>query len=289
MNFFLRDDWINKINILRERNDKDSKQHVLEIKEFQRVLHHDSKIHEFLAIKNKDRDLLENTAQRLDRKNKGKINELDALLAAYKRSFKAILSMAKSRDIDSLVNAYLEEEHKNYAMFKFITDLNHETNCLQEDIAKIKDEIEVLSQQSKETAKMQEQTLGDYDKKLEEATKKLDSTLKEWSAADKALEEFGNLLDEAFTLAGCSNAPIVALLGNQNGMGPHNICLCMKALEHRVTELLFEKGMLEVRKSVEIEGNAIPKKPQLWTQGQKPPPQGGPFKPIVHVTGRVDS
>lgn len=47
--------------------------------------------------------------------------------------------------------------------------------------------------------------------------------------------------------------------------------------------------MLEVRKSVEVDGNAIPKKPQLWTQGQKPPPQGGPFKPIVHVTGRVDS
>lgn len=123
-----RDDWVNKINMLRERNDKDSKQHVLEIKEFQRVLHHDSKIHEFLAIKNKNRELLENTAQRLDRKNKGKINELDALLAAYKRSFRAILTMAKSRDIDSLVNAYLEEEHKNYAMFKFITDLNHEVS-----------------------------------------------------------------------------------------------------------------------------------------------------------------
>lgn len=89
---------------------------------------------------------------------------------------------------------------------------------------------------------MQEDTLADYDKKLEEATKRLDATLKEWSQADKALEEFGNLLDEAFSLAGCSNAPIVALLGNQKGMGPHNICLCMKALEHRVTELLFEKG-----------------------------------------------
>ncbi|ODN02721.1 Coiled-coil domain-containing protein 63 [Orchesella cincta] len=284
-----RDDWVNKINILRERNDKDSKQHVLEIKEFQRVLHHDSKIHEFLAIKNKERELLENNSQRMDRKNRGKISELDQLLAAYKRSFKAILNMAKSRDIESLVNTYLEEEQKNYAVFKFITDLNHETNCLQEDIGRIKEEIEQLSEQSKETARMQEETLADFDKKLEEATKNLDDTLKEWTIADKQLEEFGHLLDEAFTLAGCSNAPIVALLGNQNGMGPHNICLCMKALEHRVTELLFEKGMLEVRKLVELDGNQIPKKPQLWTQGQKPPPQGGPFKPVVHVTGRVDS
>jgi len=123
-----RDDWVNKINLLRERNDKDSKQHVLEIKEFQRVLHHDSKIHEFLAVKNKDREQLENAAQRNDRKNQVKIADLDALLAAYKRSFKSILSMAKSRDIESLVNTYLEEEQKNYAVFKFITDLNHEVS-----------------------------------------------------------------------------------------------------------------------------------------------------------------
>lgn len=40
---------------------------------------------------------------------------------------------------------------------------------------------------------------------------------------------------------------------------------------------------------MEIDGNPLPKKVQLWVQGSKPPPQGGPFKPIVHVTGRVDS
>lgn len=117
---------MNKINILRERNDKDSKQHCLEIKEFQRVLHHDSKIHEFLGVKNKDRDQIENALQRNERKIQVKIAELNALLAAYKRAFRAILKMSKSRDIESLVNTYLEEEQKNYAVFKFITDLNHE-------------------------------------------------------------------------------------------------------------------------------------------------------------------
>jgi len=63
----------------------------------------------------------------------------------------------------------------------------------------------------------------------------------------------------------------------------------MKALEHRTTELIFEKGILDVRKQVEIDGNAWPKKPQLWVQGQKPPPQGGPFKPQLHITGRLDA
>lgn len=125
-----RDDCMVKVNMLRERNDKDSKQHVLEIKEFQRVLHHDSKIHEFLAIKNRERELMENTKQRLERKNRGKISELEALLASYKRSFKAILRMARSKNIDNLVSTYLEEEHRNYAMFKFITDLNHEVRNL---------------------------------------------------------------------------------------------------------------------------------------------------------------
>jgi hypothetical protein len=101
---------------------------VLEIKEFQRVLHHDSKIHEFLAIKNKDRDQLESVAQRADRKNFIKIADLDQLLAAYKKSFQAILRIARSRDIESLVNTYLEEEQKNFALLRFITDLNYEAS-----------------------------------------------------------------------------------------------------------------------------------------------------------------
>jgi hypothetical protein len=63
----------------------------------------------------------------------------------------------------------------------------------------------------------------------------------------------------------------------------------MKALEHRTTELLFEKGLLEIRKAIELDGLPFPKKPQLWVTGQKPTPQGGPFKPQLHITGRIDS
>ncbi|XP_035707235.1 coiled-coil domain-containing protein 114 [Folsomia candida] len=284
-----RDEWVNKINILRERNDKDSKQHVLEIKEFQRVLHHDSKIHEFLAIKNKEREQLENASQRNDRKNQVKITDLDALLAAYKKSFKAILRMAKSRDIESLVNTYLEEEQKNYAVFKFITDLNHEANSLQEDIGNIKAEIEELARLNKETTKQQEETLSALDAELDAETHLLESSVAKFTLASHNMESFGHILDETFNAAGCSDELIIGLLGNQQGIKPHNIALVMKVVEHRTTELLFEKGLLEVRKSVELDGNPLPKKAALWVQGQKPAPQGGPFKPQVHVTGRVDA
>jgi hypothetical protein len=54
-----REEATTKIRSYRERNDKESKQHVLEMKEFQRVLHHDEKGHGFMVIKGKQRPLLE--------------------------------------------------------------------------------------------------------------------------------------------------------------------------------------------------------------------------------------
>jgi len=53
-----------KIHSHRERNDKESKQHVLEMKEFQRILHHDEKGHGFMQVKGKARPLIEDNEVR---------------------------------------------------------------------------------------------------------------------------------------------------------------------------------------------------------------------------------
>ncbi|XP_035704934.1 uncharacterized protein LOC118432926 [Folsomia candida] len=59
-----RDEAVAKIKILRERDSKESKQHVTEVKEFQRVLHHDRKVHNFLHDKNQGRAVIEEDDER---------------------------------------------------------------------------------------------------------------------------------------------------------------------------------------------------------------------------------
>jgi len=121
-----RDDWIAKINHLRERNEKDSRQHVLEIKEFHRTVHHERKIQNFLDTKNKRRGEMESGGERRTRKLIAKVDELDAILVAYKRSFIAILKLAESKNIEVLLTTYMDQEQRNFAMFKSIIDVNNE-------------------------------------------------------------------------------------------------------------------------------------------------------------------
>jgi hypothetical protein len=140
-------------------------------------------------------------------------------------------------------------------------------------------------------------------------------------ATEKNMEGIISSIQETFIQAECGNAPIIQLLGeerltflkpyetkrlfhfsffseistihtitgNKSGIQPRNAGLCLNVIEHRITELFYDKGILEVRKSVEEEGNPLPAKNQLvWQGGVKPKPSGGPFKPKVMITGRID-
>jgi len=284
-----RDDWTTKAISMRERNDKDSKQHVLEIKELQRVLHHDSKVHDFMGIKNRERLLLESSRERIIRKHKGKIELLDETLFNYKKSFKTILKMGRRRDIESLVSTYLADEQENYAVFKFVTDLNHELCVLKDEMNNIKLDIEDQYTKRDAISSLQSQELERLERTLIEEKSKYEELFQAWKVSDKNLEDFGSLIETAFSVASCETDSVASLLGNSIGMRPHNICLCLAILEHRVTQLLYDKGRLEVEKAVEVDNLPLPKKPQMWVPGVKPKPSGGPFKPKVMVTGRMDA
>jgi len=274
---------------LRDRNEKDSRQHVLEIKEFQRVLHHDSKIHDFMKVKNVMRDLLENNFQRAFRKNTVKIEELNLLLAAYRKSFKIILKMSVFRDVESLVVHYLEQEQKNYAVFKYVTDLNNEVNWLKDGIEEMKSEIQELNITNQDTEIENELELQRLEEELNHEKMGFQEVAQHWKVADLSMEGFGVILDQAFTAAGCTSNKITSILGNSLGMRPSNICMCLSILERKITELINLKAELEVRKSVEIDKGPLPKRLQLWLPGVKPKPVGGPFKPKVVITGRLDT
>jgi len=70
-------------------------------------------------------------------------------------------------------------------------------------------------------------------------------------------------------------------------MRAHNMLLYLQSLEDRIERLLYQKGEAEIRRTVET-GGQPPKKGVIWAGGVKPNPSGGPFKPQVHITGRID-
>lgn len=59
-----RDEAMSKVKALREREAKETKQHGLEVQEFDRTLHHDKSILGFVKAKLKKRPAIEDAADR---------------------------------------------------------------------------------------------------------------------------------------------------------------------------------------------------------------------------------
>jgi hypothetical protein len=83
---------------------------------------------------------------------------------------------------------------------------------------------------------------------------------------------------------------LLSLPGNKEGISPRNAKVCMGVIESRVSELLYQKSELDMRRMVELEGSntQLLKKATTMAPGPKIKTSGGPFVPQVIVTGRLD-
>jgi coiled-coil domain-containing protein 63/114 len=88
--FDQRDELCSKLQILKERGLNDKQNHVQEMRELQRMLDHDVKLQEFLAIKGQQRLNTEQQEREADKKKK-RTEEMERQLVEYDRIFQRIV------------------------------------------------------------------------------------------------------------------------------------------------------------------------------------------------------
>lgn len=88
--FDQRDELCSKLQILKERGSNDKQNHVQEMRELQRLLDHDVKLQEFLAIKGQMRLNTEQQEREADKRKK-RTEEMEKQLGDYDKIFQRIL------------------------------------------------------------------------------------------------------------------------------------------------------------------------------------------------------
>jgi coiled-coil domain-containing protein 63/114 len=88
--FDQRDELCSKLQILKERGMNDKQNHVQEMRELQRMLDHDVKLQEFLAIKGQQRLNTEQQEREADKKKK-RTEEMEKQLVEYDKIFQRIV------------------------------------------------------------------------------------------------------------------------------------------------------------------------------------------------------
>ena len=137
-----RDDAALKMKMLVARNDRESRLHVLEIKDLQRLLHQDEQNNTFILKKNHSRNLIEPDWARRKRKISSKFRHMEDTLVSYKRAFRNVLKLGKTRDLETLVVSYKTQEQQNFAMVKFLMDIYNEIMVLKTTVIQLKKDLD---------------------------------------------------------------------------------------------------------------------------------------------------
>ncbi|XP_006015026.1 coiled-coil domain-containing protein 114 [Alligator sinensis] len=249
MAYDARDEAQAKLGQLREKAEKDVAQHGAEMKELQRVLDHDRRLHQFLAIKAQERSLtqeaLEARQRRAQELAEGKRRDPEEeLLESYEDAFRQLRELKGQDDLDLLVEKFLEEEDQNFAEFNYINEQNSELEWLGEHITQLQQEI-VAAQAQEEWAEREHRAeLRAVETKQEAAVQEAEHLLAKEKEIIKTLEHVKAGIRELFEELGCDRTGLDEVLGGGTVVRDSTLLLFLGRIEQRATELLAMRSYL---------------------------------------------
>ena len=180
--------------------------------------------------------------------------QLQALTAKYEASKadverfeEAFLKLQEAtglKDINELVETFLEAEEQNFKLYKFVNELNYEEEQIGDEVHKIRRELGVLSDEEGTKEKRA------VEKKLEEHLAQMQAKSEEYSEMEMEeatkLQEILKMIRRMYEELGCSRLVNTADLfqcdsGGMPLMTETNIMTFLGIVEQRTTELIVRK------------------------------------------------
>uniref|UniRef100_A0A4W3HDD2 Coiled-coil domain-containing protein 63-like n=1 Tax=Callorhinchus milii TaxID=7868 RepID=A0A4W3HDD2_CALMI len=225
-----RDDAQTKMVQLKEKAEKDLVLHAAEMKELQRVIDHDRKLKEFMAIKTQERPSEE--IRPYSTRKRGKQKETKEERAeTFEAAFQQIRAATGEEDLEVLVNTFIEVEDRNFALFSYINEQNTEIERVQEEIAQ---ELQWEQQRVRQQMERQQQEASNQAAGYEERVK----------AVNKILEQLKTGTESLFTKIGCNRSILDDMLGSSCGITDTTIMQYLGLIEQRTNQLLSIQSYL---------------------------------------------
>ena len=121
-------------------------------------------------------------------------------LKEYQAAFDRILKATGAKNIDELVMNFIEAEERNFTLSKYVNELTQENEILDDEIAKIKKEIEWYRNQGlgedNERKKLQKQ----LEEKIAESESEYKKNIIEYKATIEKINQIKLNIEEIFQM-----------------------------------------------------------------------------------------
>ena len=172
-------------------------------------------------------------------------------VAAFEEAFQKVKEQTKIKDVNELVDKFLQAEDKNFRLFNFVNSLNSDIGRLELQIADTKTEIETFKGQGNYSDTQHKKVLRELEEKLARTESKADEYDAKYNNATKTIQLLKTGIQSIFTRLGPSRradangssqaleerASVEEMLGNQ-GVTESNMMQYLGIIEQRTSEIL---------------------------------------------------
>lgn len=255
--FTIRDEAQHRMASLRERADREMAVYNAEIKDVKRILEHDRKLRKFMTTKAEDRaSILEDELMvRAIKKYEAQLNGLQQETSKFEEIFDKIKEATGIEDTDTLVESFIENEDRNFALYNYVNNMNTEIENLKDDIRRLKDEIELIKKEGVDSDVHRKEILNELEQKMVEVTDELTLVNKEYKASRRQLELLKPKVESVFNSMECDRSSIAELLGIGVSIDDNNIMQYLGIIEQKCNELLQNKALEKIKKLNESGGD----------------------------------
>lgn len=155
----------------------------------------------------------------------------------YEEAFKKLQDATGIKDIETLVEQFIEAEDNNFALYSHVNRLAAESERLEQAIAEVRAEIEKYRGQGVDTINQRKRILKSVEANLEASEKRADDYEYRHEEVVKVLDRIKDGVKRLFTRIGCYSPEVADMLGDQ-GITDSNIMQYLGIIEQRANEVL---------------------------------------------------
>ncbi|CAH8567481.1 Coiled-coil domain-containing protein 63 [Schistosoma haematobium] len=241
-----RADAKNKSNALKEKNDKDNIGFETEMKDLQRIIDHNDQLKKFMTIKSDERLDWKQKAENRRRKY-GATGEIaqqqrSIKIQEYESAMNRLQLITRKSDVEQMTRYYKRNEDDNFTMFKYVTELNNQIECLNDNIINIEKTINEYDEEQKVFERQRVNKMTELQAQIKSDKEAANTAENRTIHIHKLLDQIKTEIKQLTIKLGCDLSGITEMLGGDGDqITERNLMLYLNVLEQRVDELLSVK------------------------------------------------
>ncbi|KAL3266459.1 hypothetical protein HHI36_010631 [Cryptolaemus montrouzieri] len=255
-----REEWCSKLQALRTKAHSDLVLHIQEMRELQRKEDNDKKLAEFFSTKGQKR-VMAAMEEKERAKREEKRKRMEEKLRRYTNVLADVHDFTNQTHLQEIMETFTKNETENFALFKYINELNREMEELNDTLGYLHLDIDEQRALMQIRADKQQETLQKLRDELDEATQNADAAEFSLVDCDNTLKILATGVEDLFKLCKCHRDPLIPLLGENTRVNNFNILLHLEILERHVQNYICDvynaEKILTARKRIKAKHKLI--------------------------------